>query len=83
MKHFFIILVVVKWNDWNTIIYLKSEAVHWVIDNNYVLQLIPRPDISSMTILIDVFAFKEYPQIFDVISFFCQVAVLSVQPVLD
>jgi hypothetical protein len=39
MKHLFISLIVVKWYDWDSIIDLKSKAVHRVINYYHIFQI--------------------------------------------
>ena len=66
MEHFLILLVIVEWNDRNTIVNVESEAVCAVVYDY---------DVGEGPVF-------EYSKVFDVVAVFCLYAVLPVQAVL-
>lgn len=67
MQHFLVSLVVIERYDWNTIINLECETIDTVVHDDHVLQV----------------SVAEDSEIFDIVTFRCEIAMLSVESVLD
>lgn len=39
MKHLFVSLIIIKWNDWDAIVYLKCKTVNTIVDDDDVLEI--------------------------------------------
>ena len=67
VEHFFIIRVIIKWNDWYSVVYLKSKWVDGIVHDYQIIEV----------------SVSNYSQVFYIVSLLCQNAMLSVHSVLD
>lgn len=67
MEHLLVSFVIIERNDWNTIVDLEGKTVDAVVYYDHIFEV----------------AAVEDSEIFDVVSFRCQAAVLTVESVFD